>query len=292
MNHLSTSFPWRRQALACATGVIMLVASFAIVAPARARAEGFFSIRCRLSHQASDDPIVSPGAPGVTHLHQFFGSTGTNAHSTYSSMVGSTSSCRLSRDTAGYWAPALVSPDGQAVRTISQIAYYRALGDDPVRAFPPDLRMIAGYPTLRTGIEDLLGWGCANGQWFASPQDCTGQGNLKASLTFPSCWDGFRLDSPDHRSHMTYRVGKRCPDSHPVALPTLKIHITFDVSDARGYVLSSDQMLGTANGHSLHADFWNTWDQDTLEGLVRGCLLTGRNCASTTSSNLSERMAA
>ena len=51
------------------------------------------------------------------------------------------------------------------------------------------------------------------------------------------------------------------------------------------------QMLGTADGHSLHADFWNTWDQDALEGLVRGCLLSGQSCASTTNSNFSQRVA-
>jgi Domain of unknown function (DUF1996) len=291
MHHLRMSLRHgRRRALVCAAGAIMLLA-LVTVDQAHARAEGFFSIRCRSSHAATDDPIVAPGVPGSTHLHQFFGSTSTDAHSAYRTMVESSSSCRLSKDTAGYWAPALVSPSGEVVRTISQIAYYRAMGDDPVQAFPADLRMIAGYPTLRTGIEHYLGWGCSDGQWLDEPGDCTGKGNVKASVTFPSCWNGFQLDSADHRAHMTYRVGKRCPDSHPVALPTLKIHITFDVSDARGYMLSSDMMLGTAGGHSLHADFWNTWDQDALEGLVRGCLLTGRNCASTTTSNFSERVA-
>lgn len=291
MSHLSMRMPPGGRLTICVASVIMFLASFAMVGASNARSEGFFSIRCRSSHAASDDPIVSPGSPGSTHLHQFFGATATNAHSSYRSMVESPSSCRLSEDTAGYWAPALVSPRGEIARTISQIAYYRALGDDPIRAFPADLRMIAGYPTIPTGVEDFLGWGCSNGQWFDSPGDCTGNGNLKASVTFPSCWNGFQLDSPDHRSHMTYRVGKHCPVSHPVALPTLKIHITFDVSDARGYALSSDLMLGTADGHSLHADFWNTWDQDALEGLVRGCLLSGQSCASTTNSNFSQRVA-
>ncbi|MDQ3210996.1 MAG: DUF1996 domain-containing protein [Actinomycetota bacterium] len=291
MNHSGTQLaPQRRHTSARLMGMILLVGSFVVLAPAQAEAEGFVSIRCRFSHQVSDDPIVSPGAPGVTHLHQFFGSTRTDANSTHRSMAEAPSSCRLAKDTAGYWAPALVSPDGQAVRAISQIAYYRALGDDPVRAFPSDLRMIAGFPMIWTGTEGFLGWGCGNGQWYAQPQDCTGQGQLKANITFPSCWDGFRLDSADHRSHMAYRVGKRCPDSHPVNLPTLRTHITYDLVDGSGYGLSSDPMMGTENGRSLHADFWNTWHQETLEGLVRGCLLTGRNCASTTDANLSERL--
>ena len=141
------------------------------------------------------------------------------------------------------------------------------------------------------GTEDLLGWGCSDGQWEASPPDCRSRGKLKASITFPSCWDGVRLDSPDHRSHMAYRVDKHCPDSHPVALPTLKIHITFDVADGRGYMLSSDVMAGTTDGRSLHADFWNTWDQDTLEALVSACLVNGLDCGRTTDANLAQRLA-
>lgn len=27
---------------------------------------------------------------------------------------------------------------------------------------------------------------------------------LELHVTFPDCWDGVRLDSPDHRSHMAY----------------------------------------------------------------------------------------
>jgi hypothetical protein len=265
--------------------------SLVVGAPANAGGDGFVSIRCRFSLQAPDDPIVSPGLPGVTHLHQFFGSASTTADSTYQSMVDSTSSCRLSADTAGYWAPALLAPDGSVARTVSQIAYYRALGDDPVQPFPPDLRMIAGFRTLTTGTEHLLGWGCSDGEWEPTPPDCRDRGRLKASITFPSCWDGVRLDSPDHRSHMAYRVDKRCPDSHPVSLPTLKIHITFDVRDGRGYVLSSDEMSGTTGGRSLHADFWNTWDQQTLDALVDACLVAGLDCGRTTDANLSERLA-
>lgn len=279
-----------RRAFTALSGVALLLGTFAIVVPARAETGGFISIRCRFSHQAGDDPIVSPGLPGVTHLHQFFGSTTTTANSTYRSMVDGSSSCRLSGDTAGYWAPALLAPDGTVARTVSQIAYYRALGDDPVRAFPPDLRMIAGYPTLATGTKDFLGWGCSDGEWEASPPDCRDRGRLKASITFPSCWDGVNLDSPDHRSHMAYRAGKNCPDSHPVALPTLKLHITYDVADGRGYMLSSDMKAGTPGGGSLHADFWNTWDQDTLEGLVSGCLITGLDCGRTTDANLAGRL--
>ena len=41
---------------------------------------------CRFSHRNQDDVIIYPGQPGKSHLHQFFGNTGTNANSNYQSL--------------------------------------------------------------------------------------------------------------------------------------------------------------------------------------------------------------
>jgi hypothetical protein len=43
----------------------------------------WFQMVCTLGHRLRDDPIVFPSQPGVSHEHQFFGATGTNAFSTY-----------------------------------------------------------------------------------------------------------------------------------------------------------------------------------------------------------------
>ncbi len=43
---------------------------------------GQFVAKCLYSHSAPDDPIVWPGRPGRSHLHDFYGATGTNAGST------------------------------------------------------------------------------------------------------------------------------------------------------------------------------------------------------------------
>jgi hypothetical protein len=40
----------------------------------------------------------------------------------------------------------------------------------------------------------------------ASIPTCPGSSYLSAKITFPGCWDGKNLDSPDHRSHMAYPV--------------------------------------------------------------------------------------
>jgi hypothetical protein len=52
-----------------------------------------------------DDPIVFPGQPGASHLHDFFGNTGVDAFSTFKSMLAGETTCRVASDTAGYWTP-------------------------------------------------------------------------------------------------------------------------------------------------------------------------------------------
>src|SRR5213079_507048 len=45
-------------------------------------ASGRFVSVCEFSHQSMNDPIVYPGKPGKSHLHEFFGNASTNAYST------------------------------------------------------------------------------------------------------------------------------------------------------------------------------------------------------------------
>jgi len=55
-------------------------------------------------------------------------------------------------------------------------------------------------------------------------------GGIRVTVIFPSCWDGKSLDSPDHRSHVTYAAGAalagdKCPDTHPVRIPQVMYEI-------------------------------------------------------------------
>jgi len=57
---------------------------------------------------------------------------------------------------------------------------------------------------------------------------------IRGSITFPSCWDGKNLDSPDHRSHMAYSPGgavlanAKCPATHPIRVPQLMYEMQWD----------------------------------------------------------------
>lgn len=282
----------RRARLLLATA---LLAALLSPAPAWAVGGGVFSVtKCRWSHTAPDDPIVHPGTPGASHSHDFYASRTTNAHSTYEEMVASDTSCPLSADTAGYWQPTLLRPDGTALRPVQTNAYYRSPSGVRVEAFPPDLRIVAGGDTEnppRPGmVQRSLSWSCKDsGPFSTSPPDCRGISRfVTAHVHFPNCSDG-RLDSPDHRSHLAYG-GKSCPASHPIRLPKLALHfrwLSSDVGSGAGLRLSSDPD-GWAGGRSLHADFWNTWDQDALAFLVERCLNAGRSCKGMTDGKLAD----
>lgn len=40
-------------------------------------------------------------------------------------------------------------------------------------------------------------------------------GGIRSVITFPTCWDGKNLDSPDHESHVTYAAGVGANDVGP-----------------------------------------------------------------------------
>lgn len=62
-------------------------------------------------------------------------------------------------------------------------------------------------------------------------------GGIRSTVTFPTCWDGENVDSPDHRSHVaypssgTFESEGRCPDSHPVRLPQLMYEVLWDTRE-------------------------------------------------------------
>jgi hypothetical protein len=238
-----------------------------------------FITTCRFSHENTDDPIVFPGLPGKSHDHTFFGNNTTNAFSTLGSLLSGTSSCRRPGDTAAYWVPTLVSAQATPIQPVAATIYYRRRSLGPVTAFPPGLRMIAGNSKATTPQSlQIVRWDCGQGggvQPSATIPTCPDarQNALRVHITFPSCWDGVNLDSPDHQSHMAYPMRGRCPSDHPVATPQITLISRYAVTGGPGLFLSSG---GQLTGHS---DFFNAWNQGALQSLVNGCLNALRHCA-------------
>jgi hypothetical protein len=236
-----------------------------------------FVSACGFSHRLTDDPIVHPRHTGMSHDHSFVGNTTTNAFSTRGSLLRGSSTCRRPGDTAAYWMPTLLQ-NGQPVEPLGATIYYRRRTLDPVRAFPAGLKMIAG-DARATAPQDrrVTFWNCGAAVGMPPPATvptCPDgrMSGLRLHVTFPSCWNGTRLDSADHQSHMAYPMRGRCPASHPVAVPAISLIFRYPIAGGTGVSLAS------GGQYSAHADFFNAWRQPALTALVEGCLNALRHC--------------
>jgi hypothetical protein len=222
-----------------------------------------FSVRCNFSHRASDDPIVHHSHPGKAHSHDFFGNRSTDAHSTLKSLRAAETTCTRAGDTAAYWIPT-VKFNGRTLESKRAVFYYRAGEKDHrrIRPYPAGLKMIS---------DSHIRWSCGRGAGTKKPPSKCSSGELTVRIGFPDCSNG-RLDSSDHMRHMAFsRIlengNQRCPESHPRSVPTLNMNVTFPVPRRSGKVT-----LSSGYASSMHSDFFNAWDQETLRNLVERCI--------------------
>jgi hypothetical protein len=246
---------------------------------------GAFRTVCKYSHMAFDDPIVYPGQAGRSHLHMFFGNKGANANSTAESLANSGRSTCLGgiANRSAYWTPALIDTrTGTPLAPHTGVWYYKTgyggINFRDIRPMPRGLRMLAGNMNASSREQaSHQGWDCSATSipnLKTIPTSCPPGERISFTIHFPQCWDGVNLDSADHRSHMAY-AENGCPTSHPVALPQITLNVYFDIADPTVYPhlrLSSD-MYDTSirGGWSLHADWFDGWNQSIKEQFVRNC---------------------
>ena len=256
---------------------VLLLLSFGPIA--RAVTIGGWVTKCPYSHRLSDDPIVYPNQPGASHSHDFFGNTTTDARSTYASLLAGSTTCFDTRDTAAYWTPTLLKNGANQTPGKLDVYYRTQVAGSQVRAFPRGLVMIAG-DSHATGPQslDVVYYNCHSGpdqHDAAVPYDC-GNNTVDVHIVFPQCWDGVHLDSSDHKSHMAYAIRSHgawvCPTTHPVAVPRLIMRVSWSITNGNGVSLAS----GPA--YTMHADFFNAWNQTGLQTLVHDCIQAGVDC--------------
>jgi hypothetical protein len=202
---------------------------------------GAFRMFCTAGQIVSDDPLFFPGQPGVSHLHQFFGNTGTNASSTYQSLrtSGGTTCGQSSTpfNRSAYWFPAMLDGVGNVVKPdFIKLYYKRNANIDPLcsQANTPSLGQCVD---LANGIRYVFGYNMKTGEGFANSNvvfyscmindappatgatgrywnladlaaaGCPIGAQVVIAANSPNCWDGQNLDSADHRSHMAYASG-------------------------------------------------------------------------------------
>lgn len=226
------------------------------------RGRGYFAVACGFSHRNQDDPIVFFRQAGRSHDHTYFGNKATNANSTPAALRASgETTCRLRSDTAAYWVPTLMV-NGNAVRPRGAIAYYVRRTIEPVQAFPANLEVIAGSAAARSPQSSLITlWSCGGRSASSEIPTCL-RGSLRLQVRFPNCWNGRQLDSEDHKAHLAYSNDGVCPATHSVEVPALTLVVYYASEGGPRAELSS------GGDFSGHADFVNSWNQDTLSRLV------------------------
>jgi hypothetical protein len=240
--------------------------------------EGQFVVECTYSHSAPDDPIVFPGEPGLSHLHDFFGNVTADADSTTESLLDGDTTCATTQDRASYWAPALFDGDDK-IDPGSSDAYYRAApGVDPadVEPYPVGLRMISG-DSMSTEPQptNVVGFSCSRQEVRSTtPRECAPGAPMTVRVVFPDCWDGRHLDSEDHKSHMAFSDDDGCPSSHPQPLPQLEFVVSYPFEGD-----PADLRLASGPPETAHADFFNAWEPDKLAREVRYCINGDAYCA-------------
>lgn len=223
--------------------------------------EGAFRFTCGGEGKvAYDDPIVFPGQPGKSHLHQPWGNADFNANTTPETLAQSAETdCNYtpySLNRSGYWMPALINDQGQVIHPDLVSVYYKRKTSSSAFCDPKSASFIGTCIGLPNRIRFVFGWNMfeptapvQGASWYCTTGDkkhysnlddvfnsgCVAGAQLIANTLAPNCWDGANLDSPDHRSHMAYgsygQTGKyHCPKTHPYYIPQEENKVTFTVT--------------------------------------------------------------
>ena len=265
-------------------------------APVYVEGTGSFRTTCGFVKYAFDDPMVYPGQAGASHLHVFFGNVATNASSTPATLVANGNSSCLggTLNRTGYWAPAVFDAATQQVQAPARGVFYYKTGYNfdvkTIQPMPAGLRMMAGDKTA-TGPQPNAYWECRDHytpQSATIPTTCPVGDAVRLTINFPQCWDGVRLDAPDHKSHMAFAINRNppqkstCPADHPVPLIAMAEHVDYPVtagSHPERWRLVSDMYAQTQpGGLSAHADWMNGWDAATMRKFVTYCLNRSMDC--------------
>ena len=289
----------RRERRAVGGAIVAVTACLTLLGPLPTRASvtdpndnrGNFSVACAYSHSRADDPIVYPGQPGASHLHDFFGNRTTMAYSVNETNRVPATTCTLLSDASAYWAPTAFMP-GRQVKPRRVAVYYFGLAKGTVATIPAGLQMISGdKEAVDAARNPRVRWTCGSrfSPQSTHPYNCERYRGMRsdgvaAQIEFQRCWNGTGTAPAD----VAYRGDDGCPVVFPFRLPSISMRIHYPVMDpcrmarpcgpgARG---GENVVMSLSSGpyYTMHADFWNTWIQRRLDELVNRCLRHRTDC--------------
>jgi hypothetical protein len=234
------------------------------------------------------DPIASFGVEPTAHLHQPF-CTSMESTLTLRELRAQPNNAMWAANPDNPtnaknldWIPAPVFLHNRDVFVpVPHVNYYfRKAPHVPVSdVMPPPrgLKVIVGSPDRRDQVH--IGWRCGftSDSFSATQPDC-GDKNLKLIVVFPSCSNG-QANSADHKSHLRWPGENGCPDSHPIAIPQMRLEYALDNNGEPVAFFDRSGMR-----IAPHADFFNGTPTAVWEDVIERCLDNPRSvggCAGT-----------
>lgn len=223
------------------------------IAPQSADDVGAFRMFCTAGDLRKDDPVVSPGKPGASHLHQFVGNTGTNAYSDTNSLrtTGGTT-CGDSNtpfNRSAYWVPAMLDGTGNVVKPDFLNLYYKRVPanspacTDPIKRrgicinLPNNIRYVFGYnmATNTNSATDPNSW-----EYWYIAYECWGSedgaiGHGNASGRYHSIKQVADAGCPIGAQLVILGFAEDCWDGVNLDVPDHRSHMVYAIGEDKGY---------------------------------------------------------